>query len=73
MMILWQKSMCKDGNKMKRRSSCCGHSGNEFETSINEDAGSIPGFLDGSGICHCHKLWCRPQMQLGSHIAVAVV
>ena len=23
-------------------------------------------------ICHCHELWCRSQMQLGSHVAAAV-
>ena len=41
-------------------------------TSINEDVGSIPG-LSGLRIQHCHEPWCRSQMQLGSHIAVAVV
>ena len=24
-------------------------------------------------IWHCHELWCRSQMQLGSSVAVAVV
>ena len=40
-------------------------------TSIHEDAGSIPG-LSRLKIQHCHKLWCRSQMQLGSCVAVAV-
>ena len=30
-------------------------------------------FISGSRIWHCHKLWCRSQMQLGSGVAVAVV
>ena len=38
-------------------------------TNINEDVGSIPGLR----IQRCLELWCRSQMQLGSHIAVAVV
>ena len=29
--------------------------------------------LRGLRIRHCHELWCRLQMQLRSHIAVAVV
>ena len=29
--------------------------------------------LSGLRILHCHELWCRSQMQLGSGIAVAVV
>ena len=29
--------------------------------------------LSGLGIWHCLELWCRSQMQLGSHVAVAVV
>ena len=29
--------------------------------------------LSGLRIWHCHDLWCRSQMQLGSHIAMAVV
>ena len=29
--------------------------------------------LSGSGIRHCHELWCRLQMRLGSWVAVAVV
>ena len=28
--------------------------------------------LNGSRICHCHELWCRSQMWLGSGVAVAV-
>ena len=29
--------------------------------------------LSGSGIWHCHELWCRLQMRLRSFVAVAVV
>ena len=42
-------------------------------TGIHEDAGSIPGLLSGLRIQHCHELWCRSQMWLGSRVAVAVV
>ena len=28
--------------------------------------------LSGSGIWHCYELWCKLQMWLGYHIAVAV-
>ena len=28
--------------------------------------------LSGLRIRHCHEMWCRLQMQLKSHIAVAV-
>ena len=28
--------------------------------------------LSGLRIRHCHELWCRSQMQLRSHVAVAV-
>ena len=31
-----------------------------------------PSWLSGLGIRRCHELWCRSQMQLGSHVAVAV-
>ena len=53
-------------------SSCCGR----VETnliSIHEDAVRSLASLSGSGIWHCPELWCRSQMQLGSHVAVAVV
>ena len=36
-------------------------------TNTHEDGGSIPGLVQ-----HCHELWCRLQMQLGSGVAVAV-
>ena len=29
--------------------------------------------LSGLGIWHCHELWCRSQMRLGSCVAVAIV
>ena len=28
--------------------------------------------LSGLSIRRCHELWCRPQMQLGSPVAVAL-
>ena len=42
-------------------------------TSIHEDAGSIPGLLNGLRIWCYYELWCRSQTWLGSHVAVAVV
>ena len=46
-------------------------------TRIHEDAGSIPAWplLVGWGsgeLDVCHELWCRSQLQLGSHVAIAV-
>ena len=41
-------------------------------TSIHEDVGSIPGLVPWIRTLCCHELWCRSQMQLGSHVAVAV-
>ena len=32
-----------------------------------------PALLSGLRIRHCHELWYRSQMQLGSDVAVAVV
>ena len=40
-------------------------------TSNHEDAGSISDHTRLK-IRHCRELWCRPQMWLGSHMAVAV-
>ena len=40
--------------------------------STHEDLGLIPALLGGLRIQHCHELWCRLQMRIGSHIAVAV-
>ena len=40
-------------------------------TSKHEDVGSISG-LSGLRIQHCHELWFRLQMPLGSGVAVAV-
>ena len=31
-----------------------------------------PALLSGLRIWHCHELWCRSQMLLGSRIAVAL-
>ena len=39
-------------------------------TNNHEVAGSIPGL--GLRIWQCHELWCRLQMQFGSHVAVAL-
>ena len=41
-------------------------------TSIQEEAGLIPGSLSGLRIRHCHELWYRSQTGLGSCV-VAVV
>ena len=37
-------------------------------TSIQEDAGSIPGFIQS-----CGELWCKSQIQFRSYVSVAVV
>ena len=46
-------------------------------TRNHEVADSIPGLAhwvtDPAWIRHCRELWCRLQMQLGSHVAVAQV
>ena len=41
-------------------------------TRNHEVAGSVPPLLSGLTIQHCHELWCRLHMQLGSRIAVAL-
>ena len=41
-------------------------------TSIHENASSSLALLSGLGIWHCCELWCRSQMELRSHVAVAV-
>ena len=51
------------------RSSRCG-SGEENLTGIHEDTGLA---ISGLRIWHCCELWCRLQMWLRSHIAMAVV
>ena len=40
-------------------------------TGVNEDAGSIPGLTQWDP--SCRELWCRSQMWLEFHVAVAVV
>ena len=52
---------CKLRTKIKEGSSHC-----SVVTSIHEDVGFIPGLAPWVGIQHCHELWYRLQMQLGS-------
>ena len=42
-------------------------------TAIHEDSSLILGLAQWVKECCCHELWWRLQMQLGSHVAVAVV
>ena len=42
-------------------------------TRNQEVAGSILGLAQWLRIWRCPELWCRLQMQLGSHVAVALV
>ena len=41
-------------------------------TSIHEDIDLIRDLAQWIKIWHCRELWCKLQMRLGSHIAVAV-
>ena len=43
-------------------------------TRNREVAGSIPGLAQWvkDQLKHCHELWCRSQMRLGCHIAMAL-
>ena len=52
-------------NRLAVRSSHCGSAVMHL-TSIHEDLGSIPGLASGLSIWHCHELWYRSQMWLGS-------
>ena len=78
--MLQNRKRCSTYTKQKR----AGHrefplwlsengSANTNLSSIQEDAGSILGITQGSGIRHCHEPWCRLRTWLGSGIAVAVV
>ena len=51
-------------------SSHCG-SGVTNPTSIHEDGVQFMAWLSWLRIWHCQELWCRSQMQLGSHAPVA--
>ena len=62
----WQKDKKKGGGN-----SLCGTEKMNL-TSIHEDAGLDLGCC-GLRIQCCCELWCRPQMQLRSHIAVSVI
>ena len=41
-------------------------------TGIQEDVSSIPELTQRVKTWHCHELFCRSQMRLGSGVAVAV-
>ena len=62
-LIFMVVAFCVLFKKPLLRSSHCG-SVEMNPSSIHEDAGSISGL---------HELWCRSQMWLGSHFAVAMV
>ena len=66
----WEKSSSLQ-QKSKAGSSRCGAMEMNL-TSVHKDAGSTPDLLSGLEIRHCHELWYRLQMQLGSCIVVAV-
>ena len=56
---------------MKGMSSCCGSVVTNLP-GIHEDAGWIPGLTQGVKDPAFRELWCRSQIQLGSHMAVAL-
>ena len=66
-----QKEFKPETHKMEH-SVGSSHPGSELKnpTSIHEDASSNP---DLSQIWQYHELWCRSQIRLISHVAVAVV
>ena len=57
--------------KTETGSSCLG-TAEMNPTKNHEVVGSIPGPVQWVSIRHCHELWCRSQMRLGSGIAVAL-
>ena len=62
---------CIDIKFVPCRSSHCG-AAEINPTVIHEDVGSIPGFTQWVGDPVLPELRCRLQMQLGSHIIVAL-
>ena len=58
-------------SKLHEGSSHCG-AAETNPTGIHEDVGLIPGLTQWLKIRQCWELWRRSQMQLGSHVAVAV-
>uniref|UniRef100_A0A8W4FIM3 Zinc finger protein 446 n=1 Tax=Sus scrofa TaxID=9823 RepID=A0A8W4FIM3_PIG len=53
-------------------SSCCG-AAETNPTRNHEVVVRSLASLSGLRIWHCHELWCRSQIRLGSHVAVALV